>query len=63
MDPFSITSGVLGTFGVVLQSAQALIQLVGDLRGAPEEVNAASREVKSFTGVLKSIQDQVDNGR
>jgi hypothetical protein len=63
MDPLSITSGALGTFGVVLQSAQALIQLIGDVRGAPEEIGAASKEVESFTGVLKNIQDQVDNGK
>lgn len=62
MDPFSIVTGTLGTFGVVLQSTQALIQLVGDVRGAPEEVSAASKEAESFAGVLKSIQDQVDNG-
>ena len=62
MDPFSIVTGSLGTFGVVLQAAQALIQLVSDVQGAPTEVAAAAKEVESFTGVLKSIQDQVDNG-
>jgi hypothetical protein len=62
MDPFSIATGALGTFGVALQTTQALIQLVGDVQGAPEEVTAASKEAESFAGVLKNIQDQVDNG-
>lgn len=62
MDPFSIVTASLGTFGVVLQSTQALVQLVSDVRGAPEEVSAASKEAQSFAGVLKNIQDQVDNG-
>jgi hypothetical protein len=62
MDPFSIVTGSLGTFGVALQATQALIQLVSDVQGAPEEVTAASKEAESFAGVLKNIQEQVDNG-
>jgi hypothetical protein len=62
MDPLSVVTGSLGTFGVVLQSTQALIQLVSGVQGAPAEVAAASKEVESFAGVLKCIQDQVNNG-
>jgi hypothetical protein len=48
MDHFSIVTGSIGTFGVLLQSAQALVQLISDVRGAPEELSSALKEAESI---------------
>ena len=54
-DPFSIIAGVLGIATAAIRSSKALIELVDDIRGGPEEIKAVSRDVHAFYSIIIAL--------
>ncbi|KAL9626364.1 MAG: hypothetical protein Q9164_007892, partial [Protoblastenia rupestris] len=54
-DPFSIIAGVVGIATVAIRSSKALIELVDDIKGGPEEIKAVSRDVHAFYSIIIAL--------
>ena len=55
-DPFSIIAGVVGVTAGAVKASQVLFQLVDDVRNAPQEVSAISRDAHAFYSIVYSLQ-------
>ena len=55
-DPFSIIAGVVGVTAGAVKASQCLFQLVDDVRNAPQEVSAISRDAHAFHSIVYSLQ-------
>ena len=55
MDPLSVIAGVVSIASATCSASQALFQLVDDIKGGPEQVQAISRDAHAFYSVIFSL--------
>lgn len=65
-DPLSTIASVIGVAAAVVQSAKILFGLVDDIKNAPEEIAALSRDAHAFCSIVFSLQlslseDEIQN--
>ena len=58
-DPLSIVAGVVGIATAAVQSSKTLFDLIKDIRGAPAEVKAISRDVYVFASIVLTMSATV----
>lgn len=56
MDPFSVAAGITGTVAVGLHTAHRISQLLDGIKDAPDDVRAATRDIKALSGVLSTLE-------
>lgn len=54
-EPLSIIASVTGIATAALQSSKALLELVNDIKGSSEEINAISRDVHAFYAITYTL--------
>ena len=59
-DPLSIIAGVVGIVTAAVQSSNTLFDLIKDIRGAPAEVKAISRDVYAFASIVLTVSATVE---
>ena len=61
-DPFSVILGVISVGAAALQCSKALYELLDDIREAPEQIIAISRDAHAFHSVVCSLESALRNG-
>src|SRR5271170_2943417 len=60
MDPFSITTGVVGAAAVALHSARHVNNFIDGIQGAPRAVSALSKDLQALKNVLETLNTLVN---
>jgi hypothetical protein len=62
MDPFTITTGIIGTTAIAIHSARRLKEFIDSIQGAPETVHNLSEDVEALRVALQSLHDLMHHG-
>ena len=63
MDPLSFTASLITVTALVAASSKKIYDLRGKLKNAPKDVEALLEQLRTFEGLLKEIETQLEDHR